>query len=68
MNPDLMKLTANLVFASTAMVEAETKPSVLRQSIAHRAVDRYHGMIEAMGARYSPELWNARNALDNKWE
>ena len=48
------------------MGHANEQPTSVRQCIALGALDRYHGMIEAMGRRHSPELWEAYNPLDRR--
>ena len=52
--------------ALKAMDYANITRSSVRQCVALGALDRYHGMIEAMGRAYSPELWNADNPLDRR--
>ena len=62
-----MKMPDMHAFMIDAMLRAAQRPdSVMRQSIAFRAVDRYHGLIETIGRQFSPEVWNANNALDRK--
>ena len=45
---------------------ADHHKSIVRQCVALGRLDRYHGMIEAMGRAYSPDLWNAINPLDKR--
>ena len=52
--------------ALKAMDYANITRSSVRQCVALGALDRYHGMIEAMGRAYSSELWNADNPLDKR--
>ena len=55
--------------ADVALYDANTATGRERNMVrlyAYASLDRYHGMIEAMGRRYSPELWNAVNPLDKR--
>ena len=67
--------TADLHDYETSALKAIDYANITRSSVRRRirsrvaalgALDRYHGMIEAMGRRYSPELWNAVNPLDKR--
>ena len=55
--------------ADVALYDANTATGRERNMVrlyAHASLDRYHGMIEAMGHHYSPELWNTDNSLDRR--
>ena len=62
----LLQIRDHETIAFTMLYVVLKEPTSAHKRAAKDAIDRYHGMIDTLGAQCSPELWSERNPLDRR--